>query len=184
VSAIDAQGQHLPRYIQQEFDDFLQCGRLEYGFLRIRGEDCQHERLGAFSCKRRGFCPSCGAQRMAESAALLVEEVLPIRQWVLSFPFQLRFLLARHPEMMGKVLSIVYRTLATHLINIVESIISMARSLNLEVVAEGVETREQVEFLKKIRCQEAQGYYFSKPLPPEQFSEKLRENQKNTSVSS
>jgi diguanylate cyclase (GGDEF)-like protein/PAS domain S-box-containing protein len=67
---------------------------------------------------------------------------------------------------------------------IVESIISMARSLNLEVVAEGVETREQVEFLKQIRCQEAQGYYFSKPLPPEQFSEKLRENQKNTSVSS
>jgi EAL domain-containing protein (putative c-di-GMP-specific phosphodiesterase class I) len=67
---------------------------------------------------------------------------------------------------------------------IVESIISMARSLNLEVVAEGVETREQVEFLKKIRCQEAQGYYFSKPLPPEQFSEKLRENQKNTFVSS
>ncbi|MEN1933965.1 transposase zinc-binding domain-containing protein [Escherichia coli] len=49
----------------------------------------------AFSCKRRGFCPSCGARRMAESAALLVDEVLPeqpMRQWVLSFPFQLRFL--------------------------------------------------------------------------------------------
>jgi hypothetical protein len=43
---------------------------------------------------------------MAESAALLVDEVfpkVPIRQWVLSFPFQLRFLLARHPELMGKV---------------------------------------------------------------------------------
>ncbi|WP_244885007.1 transposase zinc-binding domain-containing protein [Glaciecola punicea] len=31
----------------------------------------------AFSCKRRGFCPSCGARRMAESAALLVDDVLP-----------------------------------------------------------------------------------------------------------
>lgn len=56
---------------------------------------------------------------MAESAALLVDEVfpeVPIRQWVLSFPFQLPFLLARHPELIGKVLSIVYRTLSTHLI--------------------------------------------------------------------
>ncbi len=55
----------------------------------------QAEHLVAFSCKRRGFCPSCGARRMAESAALLVDEVLPeqpMRQWVLSFPFQLRFL--------------------------------------------------------------------------------------------
>ncbi|MDT1894414.1 IS91 family transposase, partial [Acinetobacter baumannii] len=56
---------------------------------------------------------------MAESAALLIDEVFPkepIRQWVLSFPFQLRFLLARHPQLMGRVLSIVYRTLSTHLI--------------------------------------------------------------------
>jgi hypothetical protein len=56
---------------------------------------------------------------MAESAALLLDEVfpeVPIRQWVLSFTFQLRFLLARYPELIGKVLGIVYRTLATHLI--------------------------------------------------------------------
>lgn len=118
-SSLEGQGQSLPRYVQREFEDFLQCGRLEYGFLRVRCEDCHHERLVAFSCKRRGFCPSCGARRMAESAALLVDEVfpkVPIRQWVLSFPFQLRFLLARHPELMGKVLGIVYRTVSTHLI--------------------------------------------------------------------
>ena len=54
-ASLEAQGQYLPRYIQQEFDDFLQCGRLEYGFLRVRCEDCHHERLVAFSCKRRGF---------------------------------------------------------------------------------------------------------------------------------
>jgi hypothetical protein len=49
---------------------------------------------------------------MLENAALLVDEVfpeVPIRQWVLSFPFQLSFLLARYPELMGKVLGIVYR---------------------------------------------------------------------------
>ncbi|MCP5170281.1 MAG: IS91 family transposase [Hahellaceae bacterium] len=116
---LDAQGRRLPAYVRQEFEDFLLCGRLEHGFLRVRCEDCKHERLVAFSCKRRGFCPSCGARRMAESAALLVDEVLPavpIRQWVLSFPYQLRLLLAQQPDMMGKVLEIVYRTLATHLI--------------------------------------------------------------------
>ena len=40
-------------------------------------ESCHNEFLVAFSCKRRGFCPSCGTRRMAESAALLVDEILP-----------------------------------------------------------------------------------------------------------
>ena len=51
---------------------------------------------------------------------LLVNDVFPrepIRQWVLSFPFQLRFLFASYPELMGRVLGIVYRTLATHIIH-------------------------------------------------------------------
>jgi len=56
---------------------------------------------------------------MTESAALLVDDVLPrqpIRQWVLSFPFQLRYLFANRPAVMGQVLGIVYRVIATHLI--------------------------------------------------------------------
>ena len=112
------QDKGLPKYVRSEFEEYLKCGRLEYGFLRVRCEDCHYEHLVAFSCKRRGFCPSCGARRMAESAALLVDDVLPhepIRQWVLSFPFQLRFLFASYPQIMGKVLGIVYRTLATHI---------------------------------------------------------------------
>jgi EAL domain-containing protein (putative c-di-GMP-specific phosphodiesterase class I) len=56
---------------------------------------------------------------------------------------------------------------------IVESIIQMAHSLNLKVVAEGVETLEQLEFLREKKCHEVQGYYFSKPLPAEQFAEKI-----------
>jgi hypothetical protein len=87
--------------------------------LRVRCESCHAEHLVAFSYKRRGFCPCWGARRMAESAALLVDEVLPeqpMRQWVLSFPFQLRFLFASRPEIMGRVLGIVYRVIATHLI--------------------------------------------------------------------
>jgi Transposase zinc-binding domain len=56
---------------------------------------CRH--FLAFSCKRRGFCPSCGAKRMSETAAYLVDYVIPsvpVRQWVLSLPIALRVLLA------------------------------------------------------------------------------------------
>jgi len=114
-----AQGRILPEYVEREFEDFLKCGRLEHGFLRVRCDQCHAEHLVAFSCKRRGFCPSCGARRMAESAALLVDEVFPqqpVRQWVLSIPFPLRFLFASRPAIMGEVLGIVYRCIATHLI--------------------------------------------------------------------
>jgi len=125
----------LPHHVQKEFDEYLKCSRLEHGFLRVRCENCHEERLVAFSCKRRGFCPSCGARHMAESAALLVEEVLPhepIRQlapgmapsramqeqlpMVLTFTFQLRFLFASRPVITGQVLGIVNRVITMHLV--------------------------------------------------------------------
>ena len=109
----------LPRYVDEEFEAYVKCGRLEHGFLRVRCESCYAEKLVAFSCKRRGFCPSCGGRRMAETAALLVDEVLPrkpIRQWVLSLPFALRYLLATRPEVLTRVLGIVYRVISGYLI--------------------------------------------------------------------
>lgn len=57
--------------------------------------------------------------------------------------------------------------------NILNSIVSMAKWLDLPVVAEGVETKEQVEFLKSIGCNRAQGYYFAKPMPCKEFEELL-----------
>jgi diguanylate cyclase (GGDEF)-like protein/PAS domain S-box-containing protein len=56
---------------------------------------------------------------------------------------------------------------------IVSAIIGMGRSLNLRVVAEGVETHEELEFLKGHKCDESQGYYFSRPTSPFQFAELL-----------
>ncbi len=53
-------GGELPRFIKEEFDAFLECGILAHGFLRLRCGACGHDKLLAFSCKRRGFCPSTG----------------------------------------------------------------------------------------------------------------------------
>ncbi|MFT7665128.1 MAG: hypothetical protein ACI87A_003363, partial [Planctomycetota bacterium] len=102
----------LPSYVIRELQSHLQCGILAYGFSRFRCYRCGTDELLAFSCKGRGFCPSCGGRRMAESAAHLVDHVLPqvpIRQWVISFPWALRYLLARRPRLLSEVRRIFLR---------------------------------------------------------------------------
>ena len=60
---------------------------------------------------------------------------------------------------------------------ICQAIVGMAHDLRLLVVAEGVETREQFQFLKNLKCDEMQGFYFSRPVSPDQISELLKKNQ-------
>lgn len=112
-------GTGLPEFVRDEFEAFLECGILAHGFLRVRCADCAHEKLVAFSCKRRGFCPSCGARRMAESAAVLVDEVIPrvpVRRWVLSLPIGLRILFAARLELLTPVLRFIHRVIAGFLL--------------------------------------------------------------------
>ena len=112
----ELEGKRLPQHVTKEFESFLRCGILAYGFLRLRCDDCHKEKLLAFSCKKRGFCSSCGGRRMAESAAHLVDEVFPrvgVRQWVLSFPMPLRFILAQNAGFQARCLTIVHRAITT-----------------------------------------------------------------------
>jgi EAL domain-containing protein (putative c-di-GMP-specific phosphodiesterase class I) len=57
--------------------------------------------------------------------------------------------------------------------SIVSAVINMGRSLNMRVVAEGVQTRDQLDFLKDRQCPEGQGYYFGPPVPADQLTELL-----------
>lgn len=98
LAELGAEGRELPPYVVAEFREYLRCGIFEHGFSRVLCLACGQEEALPFSCKNRFVCPSCCARRMYETAAHLVDRVLPrarYRQWVLSYPFALRLALAR-----------------------------------------------------------------------------------------
>jgi len=87
----------LPRYVEQEFRAYIRCGDFSEGFSRAHCDACGHDLLVAFSCHGRSICPSCCGRRMANVAAHLVDRVLPdvpVRQYVLTLPYELRRLAA------------------------------------------------------------------------------------------
>lgn len=108
----------VPGFVEREFRSFLECGIPAYGFLRVHCDSCGRDRIVAFSCKGRVWCPSCGGRRMADTAAHLVNRVLPVvpvRQWVLSVPFALRYRMAYDSQLMSAVLSVFVRAVLWHL---------------------------------------------------------------------
>jgi len=105
-------GYGLPRFVEDEFRKYMDCGIFSRGFARVRCDTCQNEFLVAFSCKGRAFCPACNARRMCDTASHLVDRVLPAipyRQFVLSFPRRIRFLLARDASLLSDALRLFLR---------------------------------------------------------------------------
>ena len=110
IAERSAEGRPLPAYVVKEFDAYLKCGILAYGFLRIVCKDCSEEKIVAFSCKKRGFCPSCCGKRMAEASNHLVENMLPLipyRQFVISFPIPLRYWFQTNKKLYSRIHRIV-----------------------------------------------------------------------------
>src|SRR5713101_7204082 len=118
--ADDPEATGLPAYVQREFYDYVRCGILAHGFLRLGCDTCHKELLVPFSCKRRGFCPSCAGRRMAQTAAHLVECVIPwvpTRQWVVSVPIPLRYWTAPSQDLTAKVHTIIRTTIGQYYVN-------------------------------------------------------------------
>ena len=115
LAGVAERDRSLPWFVEREFRAFLECGVLDHGFLRVHCDACGHDRLVPFSCKGRGFCSSCGGRRMADTAAHLVDRVLPevpVRQWVLTLPVALRYRMAFDAKLTAEVLDAFVKTLA------------------------------------------------------------------------
>jgi hypothetical protein len=100
----------LPQFVVSEFEEYLDCGRLEAGCLLLECRSCGYSQLVAFSCKRRGFCPGCVARRMADIGVHLEQRVLPeapVRHWICSLPWGLRALLGYGKRICADVLAAV-----------------------------------------------------------------------------
>ena len=79
--------------VLKTYDEYLNCGILAHGAARVYCDGCKHSLLIAFSCKRRGVCPSCGAKRAVKFAEHIYSEVIedvPHRHTVFTIPKRLR----------------------------------------------------------------------------------------------
>ena len=103
----------LPQHAKKELEAYLDCGLLCRDFARLRRATCEESRLVAFSCKGRGFCPSCTGRRMCSTSANLMERMLPVaalRQWVLTFPFPWRGRLAHDGALLSALTRLFVET--------------------------------------------------------------------------
>jgi hypothetical protein len=108
----------LPKFVVSEFEEYLDCGRLEAGCLLLECRSCGYSQLVAFSCKRRGFCPGCVARRMADTGVHLEQRVLPeapVRHWICSLPWGLRALLGYDKRLCAEILAAVIAELGRSL---------------------------------------------------------------------
>jgi hypothetical protein len=100
--------------IQDVVEKYLDCGNPMCGFARIRCPDCGEERLLMFSCKTRGFCPSCHAKRREEWGEWMREELLldvPHRQVVFTVPKMLRLFFRYNRKLLNSLCLCAVRTL-------------------------------------------------------------------------
>jgi hypothetical protein len=113
VGRFEPEGRALPRFVRREFEDYLKCGRLEHGFLRVHCTDCHAEKLVAFSCKRRGFChkdlqrsrfiPTGNVLRPRDSLPCAVNTCAVEAPWFFLWPMTFSVPLSRFTLMKGRI---------------------------------------------------------------------------------
>ncbi len=85
-------------------EQFYRCGDLAQGFTRLQCPDCGHEKLLAFTCKTRGFCPSCHQRRAIQTADWISTSVcfdVPHRQFVFTIPKALRGIFRKRRKLLS-----------------------------------------------------------------------------------
>ena len=103
--------------IKEVVERYLDCGNPRCGFARIRCPDCRAERLLMFSCRTRGFCPSCHAKRLEEWGEWMREGLLldvPHRQVVFTIPKRLRIFFMYNRRLLGSLCRLALRSLTRY----------------------------------------------------------------------
>ncbi|MFM7243378.1 MAG: transposase, partial [Planctomycetaceae bacterium] len=120
----------MPGFIEEELRGYLECGNLCFGFGRALCTGCGQGFVIAFSCKGRGIFPSCNGRHMAQTAAQLVDRVIPpvsVRQWVISAPKRLRGFLADRPPAVAALTRIF--------LDEIEQLLSAAAGVTIDAAA-------------------------------------------------
>jgi ribosomal protein S27E len=103
--------------IKEVVERYLDCGNPKCGFARIRCPECREERLVMFSCRTRGFCPSCHAKRVEEWGEWMRETLLldvPHRQVVFTIPKRLRIFFKFDRRLLGDLCRCALRSLSRY----------------------------------------------------------------------
>jgi len=112
----------LRKEVLEVFDAYLNCGILRHGCARAVCEDCEHSVLIAFSCKKRGVCPSCAAKRAHIFAENLHQNVLlpyPHKHAVFTIPVRLRIYFKYDRELNSLLYQAAWRAWCEYLANLV-----------------------------------------------------------------
>jgi len=110
--------------IKEVVERDLDCGNPRCGFARLRCPDCHTEHLLMFSCRTRGFCPSCHAKRLEEWGEWMREELLldvPHRQVVFSIPRMLRIFFKYNRKLLGELCRCALRSLTCYFETVAQS---------------------------------------------------------------
>lgn len=105
---------YLRTEIRSTIFRYLDCGCLQNGFARVKCNDCGHEYLVAFSCKRRHFCPSCHQKRVVEFGEWFLEDLavtVPHRHIIFSIPKLIRRCFLFDRKLLAALSRIVWETL-------------------------------------------------------------------------
>lgn len=109
IEFTELQGRTVPRFVVDNLRAVVKCGVLQEGFIRCWCPTCKDDLLVPFSCGQRGVCPSCAGRKMADTAAWLVDELIPnvpVRQFVISFPWDLRFMMAWDADLTSRAIGL------------------------------------------------------------------------------
>lgn len=101
-------GRPVPAFVVRDFNLYLRCGDISWGYATLFCADCGFDHDVAFSCKRRGYCTHCLVRRMLDRAAFLQDAVfgdVPVRHWIQCLPPPLRNLVAYNARLTSAILT-------------------------------------------------------------------------------